>query len=44
MHDGEFHAWLPTLRDEYAQDLVRDYGMPADAAYGRIVELCGWPR
>ena len=32
MHDGEFHAWLPTLRDEYAQDLVRDYGMPADAA------------
>jgi len=32
MDDGEFVAWLPRLRDEYAEDLVRDYGMSADAA------------
>jgi GNAT superfamily N-acetyltransferase len=32
MEDGEFATWLPLLREDYAQDLVRDYGMPADKA------------
>jgi GNAT superfamily N-acetyltransferase len=30
--DDEFVAWLPRLREEYAGDLVRDYGMSVDQA------------
>jgi GNAT superfamily N-acetyltransferase len=32
MVDEEFAAWLPLLREDYAHDLVRDYGMSADRA------------
>ena len=32
MRDEEFVAWLPLLRDDYAHELVRDYGMSADKA------------
>src|SRR5205085_5498869 len=32
MRDEEFVAWLPLLREEYAPELVRDYGMSADQA------------
>jgi ribosomal protein S18 acetylase RimI-like enzyme len=32
MEDDEFVAWLPILRDEYAQDLIRDYGMSEETA------------
>jgi GNAT superfamily N-acetyltransferase len=37
MEDEEFEAWLPLLRTEYSQDLVRDYGMSADEAMARAV-------
>jgi ribosomal protein S18 acetylase RimI-like enzyme len=37
MEDEEFVAWLPRLREEYAQDLVRDYGMSADKARAQAV-------
>ena len=30
--DEEFVAWLPLLREDYARDLVRDYGMSPDQA------------
>ena len=33
--DEEFEAWLPLLREDYAQDLVRDYGMSADKAWAQ---------
>lgn len=32
IEDEEFVTWLPLLREDYAGDLVRDYGMPADKA------------
>ena len=32
MGTDEFVAWLPRLREEYAGDLVRDYGMSEDQA------------
>jgi GNAT superfamily N-acetyltransferase len=32
MEDEEFVAWLPLLREDYAQELVRDYRMSADQA------------
>ena len=32
IEDDEFVAWLPLLREDYAQDLVRDHGMSADKA------------
>jgi ribosomal protein S18 acetylase RimI-like enzyme len=35
MEEVEFAAWLPLLRDDYAEDLVRDYGMSADKARAR---------
>jgi ribosomal protein S18 acetylase RimI-like enzyme len=37
MEDEEFVAWLPLLRDDYAKDLVRDYGMSADKARAEAV-------
>jgi ribosomal protein S18 acetylase RimI-like enzyme len=42
MQDEEFEAWLPLLQEEYAQELVRDYGMSADTARARaVVEIDG---
>jgi ribosomal protein S18 acetylase RimI-like enzyme len=42
MQDEEFEAWLPLLHEEYAQELVRDYGMSADTARARaVVEIDG---
>jgi histone acetyltransferase (RNA polymerase elongator complex component) len=42
MEDEEFAAWLPLLQEEYAQELVRDYGMSADTARARaVVEIDG---
>jgi len=42
IEDEEFEAWLPLLREDYAQDLVRDYGMAADKARARAgVEIDG---
>ena len=35
MEEEEFVAWLPLLRADYAEDLVRDYGMSADKAKAR---------
>jgi len=37
MEEEEFVAWLPLLRDDYAEDLVRDYGMTADKARAQAV-------
>ena len=37
MEEEEFVAWLPLLRDDYAQDLVRDYGMSAEQARAQAV-------
>ena len=37
MEEEEFVVWLPRLRDEYAEDLVRDYGMSLDAARTQAV-------
>ena len=37
MEDEEFVAWLPLLRDDYARDLIRDYGMSADEARTQAV-------
>ena len=37
MEEVEFVAWLPLLRDDYAEDLVRDYGMSADKARAQAV-------
>jgi GNAT superfamily N-acetyltransferase len=37
IEDDEFAAWLPVLREEYAQDLVRDYRLSADEARARSV-------
>jgi ribosomal protein S18 acetylase RimI-like enzyme len=37
MEDEKFVAWLPLLREDYAQDLVRDYGMSADQAKAKAV-------
>ncbi|MGH2634921.1 MAG: GNAT family N-acetyltransferase [Actinomycetota bacterium] len=37
MEDEEFVAWLPLLREDYAQDLVRDYAMSSDKARSRAV-------
>ena len=37
MEEEEFVAWLPLLRDDYAQDLVRDYGMSVDKAKAQAV-------
>jgi ribosomal protein S18 acetylase RimI-like enzyme len=37
MEDEEFVAWLPVLRDEYARDLIRDYGISADRARTQAV-------
>ena len=43
MEDEEFVAWLPRLRDDYAEDLVRDYGMSADKARAQAVtEIDGY--
>jgi len=42
MEDEEFAAWLPLLQEEYAQELVRDYGMSTDTAKARaVVEIDG---
>ena len=42
MEEEAFVAWLPRLRDEYAQDLVRDYGMSAEKARAQaIAEIDG---
>jgi len=37
IEDGEFAAWLPRLQEEYAHDLVRDYGMSAEKARAQAV-------
>jgi ribosomal protein S18 acetylase RimI-like enzyme len=37
IEDEEFAAWLPLLREDYAQDLVRDYRMAADKAGAQAV-------
>jgi ribosomal protein S18 acetylase RimI-like enzyme len=37
MKDEEFVAWLPLLRDAYAEDLIRDYGMSGDKARAQAV-------
>ena len=37
IENAEFVAWLPLLREDYAQDLVRDYGMSADKARAKAV-------
>lgn len=37
IEDEEFVAWLPLLREDYAQELVRDYGMSADQARSKAV-------
>jgi ribosomal protein S18 acetylase RimI-like enzyme len=42
MEDEEFVAWLPLLQEDYALDLVRDYGMSADKARAQAVaEIAG---
>ena len=42
IQDEEFVAWLPLLREEYAQDLVRDYEMSAENASAQaVVEIDG---
>ena len=37
MQDDEFVAWLPQLREDYAEELIRDYGMSADQARAQAV-------
>ena len=37
MEEEEFVAWLPLLREDYAEDLVRDYRMSADKARAQAV-------
>ena len=37
MRDEEFAAWLPLMRDRYAQDVVRDFGMSPDRATAKAV-------
>ena len=37
MEEEEFVAWLPLLQEDYALDLVRDYGMSADQARAQAV-------
>jgi GNAT superfamily N-acetyltransferase len=32
IEDEEFVAWLPLLREDYARELVRDYGISPDQA------------
>ena len=32
MEDDDFLAWLPFLRQDYAEELIRDFGMSADQA------------
>lgn len=42
IEDEEFVAWLPLLRDDYAQDLVRDYGIsPEEARRRSAAEIDG---
>lgn len=42
MENEEFAAWLPLLRDDFAQDLIRDYGVSADTASAQaIAEIDG---
>ena len=42
MEDEEFAAWLPLLREDYAQELVRDYGMSlAKARTKAVAEIDG---
>jgi len=35
MREDEFDAWLPRMRDDYAESLSRDGGVPADAAHSK---------
>ena len=37
MEDEEFAAWLPLLREDYAQELVRDYRISVDQARAKAV-------
>ena len=37
MEDDEFVAWLPLLREDHAEELIRDYGMSADQARAQAV-------
>lgn len=37
IENAEFVAWLPLLREDYARDLIRDYGMSASQARARAV-------
>lgn len=42
MEDEEFVAWLPLLREDLGQDLIRDYGMSADQARAKaLTEIDG---
>ena len=38
MQDEAFAAWLPHLREEYAHELVRDYGMSLEQARTEAAE------
>lgn len=38
MRDDEFAAWYPLMRDEYAEDMVRDAGVDPEAAATRAAE------
>jgi GNAT superfamily N-acetyltransferase len=38
MRDDEFAAWLPQMRDRYAQDMLRDAGLPAELAKQKAVD------
>ncbi len=37
MEEEAFLAWLPHLRDDYAEDLVRDFGMSPEKAKAQAV-------
>src|ERR1051326_6500531 len=42
IRDEEFVAWLPLLREDYAQDLIRDYGLsPEEARRRAVAEIDG---
>jgi GNAT superfamily N-acetyltransferase len=38
MRDDEFAAWLPLMRDRYAEDMVRDADLPPERAKSKAVD------
>jgi GNAT superfamily N-acetyltransferase len=38
MRDEEFVAWLPRMRDGYAQDMIRNADLPAERARAKAAE------